>query len=128
MLIFSAYFVTDATLAVVVISLGIFCAGLAGPSAYAVTMDMGGRHVGAVFATMNMIGNFGAGMLPWLIPRFRKWIASNPGLLDFCGGDSWNAVVALIALLHLAAAVCWLLLPLRGTVFDHSWLSRKRAA
>ncbi|MEK6258796.1 MAG: MFS transporter [Planctomycetota bacterium] len=127
-LIFSAYFVTDATLAVVVISLGIFCAGLAGPSAYAVTMDMGGRHVGAVFATMNMIGNFGAGMLPWLIPRFRKWIASNPGLLDFCGGDSWNAVVALIALLHLAAAVCWLLLPLRGTVFDHSWLSRKRAA
>ena len=106
LLIFSAYFVADATLAVVVISLGIFCAGLAGPSAYAVTMDMGSRHVGAVFATMNMIGNFGAGMLPWLIPRFRKWIASNPGLLDFCGGDSWNVIVMLIALLHLAAAIC----------------------
>ncbi len=122
-LIFAAYFVKDATPAVIVISAGIFCAGLAGPSAYAVTMDMGGRHVGAVFATMNMVGNLGAGALPVLIPIFRTWVKSTPMLLNACAGDTWNAVVVLIAFLHLAAAVCWVLLPLRGTVFDHSWIT-----
>lgn len=117
-LIVAAYFVQDATLAVVVISSGIFCAGLAGPGAYAVTMDMGGKHVGAVFATMNMVGNIGAGLFPMFVPRFRRWLEATPTLLNFCAGDSWNAVVVLIALLHLGAAVCWLLLPLHGTVLD----------
>ena len=120
-LIFAAYFVQNATLAVVVISAGIFCAGMASPSAYAVTMDMGGRHVGAVFATMNMFGNIGAGMLPWLVPGFRRWVESTPLLWDACSHDSWNAVVMLVAFLYLTAATCWLLLPLRGTVFDDSF-------
>lgn len=119
-LIFVAYFLQDATLAVLVISAGIFCAGLAGPSSYAVTMDMGGKHVGAVFATMNMVGNIGAGLFPIFVPAFRNWLQSNPDLLSLCAGDTWNAVVVLIAILHLVAAVCWLLLPLRGTVFDYS--------
>jgi sugar phosphate permease len=119
-LIFGAYFVEDATLAVAVISVGFFCAGLAGPSAYAITMDMGGRHVGAVFATMNMLGNIGAGLLPIVVPPYRNWIKSTPALLEACSGDSWNAVVVLIALLHLVAALCWLLLPLRGNVFEYS--------
>ncbi|MBS0204896.1 MAG: MFS transporter [Planctomycetes bacterium] len=119
-LIFAAYFVQDATLAVIVISAGIFCAGLAGPSSYAVTMDMGGRHVGAVFATMNMVGNIGAGLFPMFVPRFRKWLEATPALLDLCAGDSWNAVVVLISLLHLGAAACWLLLPIHGTVIDRS--------
>ncbi len=124
-LIGAAYFVQDATSAVVVISIGVYCAALAGPGAYAVTMDMGGRHVGSVFATMNMIGNFGAGMLPWLIPALRSQIQSSPSLLAVCANDSWNAVMALIAVLHFLAAVCWLLLPLRGTVFDYSLIPPK---
>ena len=119
-LIVVAYFVKDATLAVTVISAGLFCSGLAGPSSYAVTMDMGGRHVGAVFATMNMVGNIGAGLFPLAVPIFREWLQSNPVMLAACGGDTWNAVVVLIALLYLSAAACWLLLPLRGTIFDHS--------
>lgn len=121
-LIGAAYFVHDATGAVVVISIGIYCAALAGPGSYAVTMDMGGRHVGSVFATMNMIGNFGAGVLPWLIPALRAWVNANPVLLDACAHDSWNAVIILIALLHLLAAICWLVLPLRGTIFDYSMI------
>ena len=124
-LIAAAYFVDDATSAVMVISAGIYCAALAGPGAYAVTMDMGGQHVGSVFATMNMIGNFGAGMLPWLIPALRSQIQSSPTLLTICGNDSWNAVMALIAILHFLAALCWLLLPLRGNVFDYALVPPK---
>jgi len=119
-LIFVSYFLDDATLAVLVISAGIFCAGLAGPSSYAVTMDMGGQHVGAVFATMNMVGNIGAGLFPIFVPAFRAWLKSSPSLMALCAGDTWNAVVILIAVLHLIAAACWLLLPIRGTVFDRA--------
>lgn len=104
--------VSDATLAVVIISAGFFCAGLAGPGAYAVTMDIGGPHVLALFATMNMIGNLGAGSLPILVPPLRRWVQETPWVLGWCQGDSWNAVIALIAILHLAAAVCWVLTPL----------------
>lgn len=111
-LIGATYFLRDATLAVAVISLGFFCAGLAGPVAYAVTIDLGGPHTLTFFAIMNMIGNLGAGTLPIVVPPFRRWIQSEPVLLAWSGGDSWNAVIVLIAMLHTVAALCWILLPL----------------
>lgn len=117
-LLLAAYLVSDVTTAVVVFSLGVFCATLAGPCAYAVTIDMGGKHVTSVFATMNMIGNFGAGLFPAIVPRMRRWIESQPALLESFGNDSWNAVLILVAVLHLVAAICWTQLKITGTVFD----------
>lgn len=111
-LIFLAYLADDATTAVVIISTGIFVAGLAAPCAYTVTLDLGGRHAGAVFATMNMVGNIGAGLFPIVVPVLREALQSTPMLLSWCAGDTWNAVVLLIALLHLTAAICWMGLPL----------------
>jgi nitrate/nitrite transporter NarK len=122
LLVFSAYFVRDAALAVAVISLGVFCSGFAGPCAYAVTIDMGGRNVAALFSTMNMIGNFGAGLLPWFVPRFRHWIDDTPTLLSWAGGSSWNAVLVLFSAIYLAAAIGWLALRTKGSVFDQSLL------
>ena len=111
-LIFVSYSVRETTLAVLVISAGIFFAGLAGPAAYAITMDLGGKHAGAVFATMNMAGNIGAGLFPLLVPVLRRKVESVPILMQASLDDSWNAIVALVAALHLAAAACWMLLPL----------------
>jgi hypothetical protein len=59
-LIVLAYFVRDAWPAVMIISAGSFAASLAGPCAYSITIDMGGKHTAAVFSTMNMLGNIGA--------------------------------------------------------------------
>lgn len=118
LLIQGTYLVTNAGAAVMLISVGLFCACLASPAAYAVTLDMGGKHVGAVFATMNMCGNIGAGILPLLVPSLREWIRSTPRLMEVCGGDPWNAVIAMVASLYLIAGVCWLMMPMRGTVFE----------
>jgi sugar phosphate permease len=120
-LVFSAYWADNATLAVTIISLGVFCSGFAGPCAYAVTIDMGGRHVAAFFSTMNMVGNVGAGLLPWLVPKFKAWLEVRPGLLSLVGGDSWNGVLFLFAAMYLAAALCWLLLRTNGSVFEQSF-------
>lgn len=92
-----AYFIEDAVLAVGAISLGTFCAAVGGPCAYTVTIDMGGRHVAILFATMNMIGNLGA----------FAFIQAAPQLIKFAG---WDAVLGLFVVLHLAAALFWALI------------------
>ena len=124
-LTFIAFFVEDAWLAVAIISTGVFCAGFAGPSAYTVTMDMGGRHVASVFATMNMVGNFGAALMPWLVPHFRAAVERSPLALNLCGQNSWNAVLVLFAVTYVFAAMCWMMLRVKGTVFDQSLIVRR---
>ena len=108
-LVLSAWFVEDATVAALVIGAGAFFAGMAGPCAYASTMDFGGQYVAPVFSTMNMIGNFGAGLLPWVVPSFRRLIDNSPELLKLSGGNSWNAVLVLFGVLYFLAAACWML-------------------
>lgn len=124
-MVYSAFFVADPTAAVSVISCGAFLAAFAGPCAYTVTMDMGGNNVASLFSTMNMIGNFGAGLMPWVVPRFKTWIEETPTLLAQCDGNSWNAVLVLFAVTYLGAAICWGLLNTNGTVFDQSLFGRQ---
>ena len=124
-LVFSAFFVADPTKAVLVISSGAFFAAVAGPCGYTMTMDMGGSNVASVFSTMNMMGNFGAGLTPWLVPQFKRWVESSPTLLAYCDGNSWNAVLLLFVGMYIGSAVCWSMLSAKGTVFDHSLLRRK---
>lgn len=108
-LVLSAWFVDDATTATLIIGAGAFFAGMAGPCAYASTMDFGGQHVAPVFSTMNMIGNFGAGLLPWVVPTFRKLVDDTPSLLKLSNDNSWNAVLVLFGVLYFLSAGCWML-------------------
>jgi MFS family permease len=118
MLVFATYWIDNTAMAMATLSAGVFCSGLAGPCAYAVTMDLGGRHVAVIFSTMNMIGNFGAGLLPWFVPFWRIWWESDVLRLAWVGGNSWHAVLWLFAGMYLAAALCWLALPLSGTIIQ----------
>jgi ACS family glucarate transporter-like MFS transporter len=99
--------VADARIAVALIAAGACCAAFAGPCAYAISIDMGGRHVAPVFSTMNMAGNVGAMVFPIVVPRL-------------VAGGNWDRVLLVFAGLHLAAAVCWLGLNPRGTIFDRA--------
>jgi len=93
-----AYFVKDATLAVLVISAGSFCAAVGGPVAYVVSVDIGGNHVRPVFSLMNMWGNIGAFAFPLAVPLlFGKGAQTN-----------WDGVMILFGAIHVAAAICWL--------------------
>lgn len=106
-LVFSAYWIEDGTLAAMTIGGGVFFATFAGPCSYAAAIDMGGKNVAPVFAVMNMIGNFGAGLLPVLVPPFRSVIDNRPYLLELFGGNSWNAVLVLFGSMYLMAAFAW---------------------
>jgi sugar phosphate permease len=108
-----AFFIQDPVLAVAVISLGTFCSAVGGPCAYSITIDMGGKHVPTLFGSMNMVGNFGAMAFISVVGYVR----------DYTG--NWNAVLLLFTGCWLAAAVCWLLLIPRGTVFDQAIVGRR---
>jgi ACS family glucarate transporter-like MFS transporter len=103
--------VGDPWAAVLLITAGSFCSSFAGPCAYAISIDMGGRHVAAVFATMNMAGNLGAMLFPLAVP-----LLVGPG-------RNWELVMYAFAALYLAAAACWLALDPRGTIADREQTS-----
>jgi MFS family permease len=95
-LVLAAYVIPDSTLAVLVISAGSLFAAMAGPCAYVITIDLGGRHVTPIFSFMNMCGNLGAFVFPLVVPRLVKL------------SGSWDAALFLFAGINLAAAACWL--------------------
>lgn len=117
-LVLNAFFVQDATVATVIIGAGAFFGSLAGPCAYASTMDCGGRNIGPVFSTMNMIGNFGAGLIAWATPRFREWVVDTPQALQLAGENSWNAVLILFGVMYFLAALCWAMLRVKEGSLD----------
>jgi ACS family glucarate transporter-like MFS transporter len=88
--------VSDPWLAVFIMSVGKFVAALAGPAAYAMTMDLGGRNTPQVFGIMNAAGSVGSVIFPVIAPRLVK------------ATGSWDATLGLVAAIYLAAGVCWL--------------------
>jgi MFS family permease len=101
-----AYFVYDPWWAVLIIAAGSFFSAFAGAAAYTIAIDMGGNHVAPVFSTMNMAGNVGAAVFPYLVPPLVDWTGS------------WDAVLFLFAGTYLASALCWMLFDAEGTIFD----------
>lgn len=99
-----AYFVGGAFLTTGMLALAIVCAGIGGPAGYTITIDMGGRHVTALFSTMNMMGNLGAAGIAKLAPKVAKWFG-------------WEETLLLVAGFHLLASLSWALLNPEGTIF-----------
>ncbi len=100
-----AYFVEEMNLAMTLITIGMFFAGLGGACGYTVTIDKGGQHVAPIFGMMNMAGNLGAALLPVIV-----------GTMFDAG--IYNAVLILMTGIYVAAALCWMVLNPNGTVFD----------
>lgn len=95
--------------AVAVIALGMFFSGFAKPVQWAATMDLSGQYSAVGFAVMNVAGNIGAIVCPLVLGRMLNRLSAS-------GGD-WNSVLYLIAGIHLAGALAWLVLnPSRSAV------------
>lgn len=119
-LVVLALFATNAVGAAFLIGSGAFFAAFAAPCSYATSIDLGGRYVGTVFATMNMSGNFGSALLIAVAPWFRALVERTPGLLQLTGGNSWNSQVFLYAMMYALSAFCWLMLNMRRTITGRS--------
>ena len=74
---------------------------------------------------MNMIGNFGAGLIAWATPRFREWVAETPHALQLAGENSWNAVLILFGVMYFLAALCWAMLRVKEGSLDPKDLNKE---
>lgn len=101
----AAFFVTTAGEVVMLLSVAAFCAYVAGPSAYAVALSMGGTRVALVFSTMNMAGNVGAGLFPYAAGKLVGVTAE------------WNQVLLLFAAMCAGSGVCWAFLNPTRTLY-----------
>ena len=90
-----AWFVESTELAVLLLALGAFCAALAGPCAFAATIDIGGPRVPQVAGMMNMCGNIAAAACPVLVGNL------------FEVSENWNLILLLFAAVFLTGAICW---------------------
>jgi ACS family glucarate transporter-like MFS transporter len=102
-----AYQVDDLFGAVLLASLGVLVMTFSSPCAYALTMDMGGRNLGVIFATMNMAGNLGSWAFTQFIPRVVEW-------------RGWDRALLVFAALHVFAIVFWLALNPNGIIGESS--------
>ena len=92
-----AFLVKDVYLTAALFSIGSFFFNFSSPCAYALCIDMGGRHLAVVFGLMNMAGNLGA----W------AFVTSVMSMVGFGG---WPFAFGIWAALHVAAILCWLFL------------------
>ena len=91
-------FITNAYGAVLVIALVSFCNDLTIPNAWTSCMDVGGRFVGTLGGTMNMMGNLGGFLSPIII----GYIVQRT--------NSWTLAFYVTAAVYLLGAVFWLLI------------------
>lgn len=91
-----SYFIDDPDLAIVLVSMGTFCATFGGVSAYTMAIEIGGKQVTPIFSAMNMSGNIGAMLFPITV-----------GALVKATGDNWNLALFLFAGIMAGAALCW---------------------
>ncbi len=105
-LFLAAGFAENARTALVLFTGAAFFGAIAGPTTYAITIDMGGRHVPTVFSIMNMSGNVGATVFPIVVGTLIQW------------SGRWDWIPAFVAGIYIAGSIFWFALDTRGTVFD----------
>jgi ACS family glucarate transporter-like MFS transporter len=98
-----AYQVADVAGSVILASLGVLIWTFSSACSYALTMDMGGRNLGVIFATMNMAGNLGAWAFITFLPHFVR-------------GKNWDSALLVFAAMHVVAIVCWFFLNPNGII------------
>ena len=98
LLLVAAGKLTQPYLAVPAIALVAFCNDLQMPGAWTACMDVGGKSVGTLAGTMNMMGNLGGFVSPIAI----GYIVEQT--------NNWALTFYLTAVVYIIGAVFWLLL------------------
>jgi sugar phosphate permease len=92
-----AWFAADVYVACALLAVGTFFFTISSPCAYALVIDIGGKHLALAFGAMNMIGNLGSFAFVTYLSSIVKY-----------GG--WELLFAVWVGLHFVALACWLFL------------------
>ncbi|MCC9607740.1 MFS transporter [Blastopirellula sp. JC732] len=105
-LILCSWFAQDATVAIGLLTVGVFFAQLAGPAMFAAVIDISGSRVAQILGAVNMTGNLAVAVCPIMV-----------GFL-FERTANWNLVLIVFAVIYLFGAICWALVDPRFGIFN----------
>ena len=98
--------ITSREVATGILTLDAFAAAFSGVSGYTVAIEFGGKRVATIFSVMNMCGNIGAALFPFVV-----------GMLVKTTGN-WTQVLQLFVCILALDAVIWALLNPRRPLFQ----------
>ena len=96
-LLMLSFYVRDPLLAMLSMGMASFFNDTTMPGAWAACMDVGGKYVGTVSGSMNMLGNFGGMAGPVVVGYVLAWTHRD-----------WQLAFAISAIIYFLGAICWL--------------------
>jgi MFS family permease len=103
-LLMLSFYVKDPLLAMLAMGFASFCNDMTMPGSWAACMDIGGKYAGTVSGSMNMMGNFGGMLGPWVVGKIlpATLIVTATGPVK-----NWELVFAVSSAIYFLGAVCW---------------------
>jgi len=89
----------DPVYATLAIGLASFSNDLVMPGSWGACMDVGGKHAGSLSGAMNMWGNIGGALCPFVI-----------GVILKLSDNNWNLTFYVSAAIYLCGILCWMFL------------------
>lgn len=105
-LLMTSFYIQDPLLAMLAMGMASFCNDLTMPGSWASCMDIGGKYAGTVSGSMNMMGNFGGMVGPWVVGNVLA--AATITTAAGAATKNWELVFAISSIIYFLGAICWL--------------------
>lgn len=96
-LLMTSFYIQDPLLAMLAMGMASFCNDLTMPGSWSTCMDVGGKYAGTVSGSMNMMGNFGGMLGPFVV-----------GQILFYSSQNWQLAFMVSSIIYFLGAFCWL--------------------
>jgi MFS family permease len=96
-LLMASFYIQDPLLAMLSMGLASFFNDVTMPGGWSTCMDIGGKYAGTVSGSMNMMGNFGGMVGPYVV-----------GLVLSATNRDWQLAFMISSVIYFLGAICWL--------------------
>ena len=96
-LLMTSFYIKDPLLAMLAMGMASFCNDLTMPGSWSTCMDVGGKYAGTVSGSMNMMGNFGGMLGPFVVGQILYYTSKN-----------WQLAFLVSSIIYALGAFCWI--------------------
>lgn len=106
-LLMTSFYVQDPLLAMLAMGMASFCNDMTMPGSWSSCMDIGGKYAGTVSGSMNMMGNFGGMVGPFVVGIV---LAATTVTTATGTTKNWELVFAISSAIYFLGAFFWLII------------------
>ncbi len=106
-LLMTSFYIKDPLLAMLAMGMASFCNDMTMPGSWSSCMDIGGKYAGTVSGSMNMMGNFGGMVGPFVVGLV---LAATTVTTATGTTKNWELVFAISSAIYFLGAFFWLII------------------